>query len=64
MKSKTYNEGANDERSVWLAKLRRALKSFPATSGALEIRVFLEELIDWGKQRAARTKKPGGIGRK
>lgn len=64
MKPKTYNEGASDERTVWMSKLRRALKAFPATSGALEIRMFLLELIEWGKLRVVRTKKFGGIGRR
>lgn len=60
MKPKTYNEGANDERTVWMRKVRMLVKR---DSGYVQPSIM--ELLAWGKKRAERcNKKPGGIGRK
>lgn len=60
---KTYNEGANDERTAIMAKLRRdklkAVKISPLVAK------YLDTAIDWVMNRAARAGyAPGGIGRK
>lgn len=53
----TANEGANKERSAWLAKLRREGK----TSNV----VLISDLIAWGLQRNERyNAKKGGLGKK
>ena len=46
---KTYHDGANEERKVWLAKLRRSKQ----TQQVLE-------LIEWGTKRVLRYKKRKG----
>ena len=55
---KTYHEGANDERSVMLAKVRREIKKIP-DSECLELWIDLEK---WILARDERYKKnPGGL---
>lgn len=63
MIKKTYNAGADVERSTWLRKLR-ALRRRYRRAGILE-RALIDQLIAWGKGRATRTAaKKGGLGRK
>ena len=58
-KAKTYHEGANDERTSWLASLRRDLK----TEGHNDsVRSYIQDKIAWGLKRNERyDAKPGGL---
>jgi len=59
-KTPTYHEGANDERSSILAKVRRMVKDKPDNVDAVYINGT--ELVKWLLQRNERYKKnPGGL---
>lgn len=56
----TYHQGANDERSSWIASLRRDLKHGVDSTGS--ITDYIESKIQWGLKRNERYKKnPGGL---
>jgi hypothetical protein len=58
---KTYNKGANDERTALMAKLRRDR----ASTTDIWVMAYLDTLMDWLMGRATRAgQAPGGIGRK
>lgn len=66
-KAKTYNEGANDERTAIVAKLRRDKRDHgpKGTRSDSWIERYLEKLIGWMMERSQRTGyAPGGIGKK
>ena len=55
---KTYHEGANDERTAILAKVRRLSKS----ENSVESLNVLDVLVEWLLSRNERYKKnPGGL---
>ena len=55
-RKETYQEGASDERTVWMAKLRLLRKQGVGVS-------VLDCLIDWGKGRVKRyNAKRGSLG--
>ena len=57
--AKTYHEGANDERTAILAKVRRAKKGNSDLSTA---KLMLDDLEKWLLQRNERYRKnPGGL---
>ena len=62
----TYNEGGSDERSAWLAKLRRIVsRNTSDFDPALSRRKLAQSLIRWGLGRSARTAtRTGGLGRR
>jgi hypothetical protein len=56
--SRTYNAGGNDERTDWIAKMRRLVKKYPNEIG-------IKEALEWGLGRAKRVaKKIGGLGKR
>lgn len=60
MRTHTYNQGAADERAIWIRKVRALVRR---DTGYVQPSIM--ELLAWGKKRAERcAKKPGGIGRK
>ena len=56
----TYHEGANDERTAILAKVRRELKSFGKIHDYQGQRSILYQLESWLLQRNERYKKRNG----
>ncbi len=59
-RTKTYHEGANDERTAVLAKVRRMVKGKP--DGVDSVYINGTELVKWLLQRNGRYKKnPGGL---
>jgi hypothetical protein len=62
MKSKTYNAGANAERTSILAKIRSDLKKLPCCGQASE---WGRDLVQWLLKRHERyNKRAGGLGKK
>ncbi len=59
MKTKTYNQGANDERSAIIAKVRRSLRQV-AYGVQLDGRTFLEWLLNRNERY---NKRKGGLGK-
>ncbi len=58
--SKTYHEGANDERTAVLARVRRMVKGQP--DGVDSVYINGTELIAWLLKRNERYRKnPGGL---
>lgn len=56
--TKTYHDGAREERACWLNKVKRMFKERPE-SAALDV------LLAWGLTRRKRYEaEPGGLGRK
>lgn len=59
----TLNQGACDERTVWMAKVRRTRRSI--SDNFPEAQAIVDKLIAWGKSRCERfNAKPKGIGKK
>lgn len=59
-KRRTYHDGANDERTAWLASLRRdeQIEKSPA------VIAYIQKKVKWGLGRNERyNAKPGGLGR-
>jgi len=64
-KVKTYNEGANDERTAIMAKLRRDQGKANRYWDEGPVANYLTGMIDWLMGRTKRAgQAPGGIGRK
>ena len=60
--TQTYHEGANDERTAVLAKVRREKKSVMHISHLEQVWLFLLDFEKWLLQRNERYKKnPGGL---
>lgn len=60
MKPKSYSEGANNERTAIIAKLKRDEKGASVWASS-----YIDDLIAWIKKRHSRCdKRPGGLGRK
>lgn len=58
-RKKTYHQGANDERTAVLAKIRRAKKGFPNFSPTKLTLDNLENWLLWRNERYKRN--PGGL---
>ena len=55
---KTYHDGANEERSCWMRKIRKEFRYAESASAKTK----LAELITFGRNRNERYKKnPGGL---
>ena len=64
-KKKTYHEGANDERTAFLAYFRRMIQEYPDTAVGMTAKRVQSRNIAWALQRNERyNAKQGGLGKK
>ncbi len=57
MKAKSYNQGADEERRLWIRKVNYYMRSLDLSDPK---RIYLDALKEWGKGRAGRNKKKAG----